>query len=123
MISTSFAEQVHNLCNPLTSDHLGDEDWLQIEMQAGLQLIANAEPQHPGAAIVLELYASDGITLLAQGNPMDFGQSTLLIWQAPNNQRVYLRMRHLYAGVAGEGIKYTIRVTQGEAIYFPILRK
>ena len=123
MVSTSFAEQVHNLCNPLDSDHLGDEDWLQIEMQAGLQLIANAEPQHPGAAIVLELYASDGVTLLAQGNPQDFGQSTILLWRAPQNQRVYLRMRHLYAGVAGEGIKYTIRVTQGEAIFFPILRK
>ena len=122
MISTSFAEQVHNLCNPLNSD-LDDEDWLRIEMQAGVQLVANAAPQHPGTAIVLELYASDGITLLAQGSPQDFGQDSVLLWKADETRRVYLRMRHLYEGVAGEGIKYTIRVTQGEATFFPILRK
>lgn len=123
MITMPFVEQVHNLCNPLTSDHLGDEDWLSIDMQAGVQLVANAAPQHPGTAIVLELYASDGSTLLAQGSPQDFSQTSILLWRADQNRRVYLRMRHLNEGVAGEGIKYSIRVTQGEAIFFPILRK
>jgi hypothetical protein len=123
MVPTTFTEQVHNLCNPLNSDHLGDEDWLQIEMQADKHLVAIARPEHPGAAIVLELYASDGTTLLAQSSPQDFGETTTLLWRATQNQRVYLRMRHLYEGVAGEGIKYTIQVTQGEATFFPILRK
>lgn len=123
MVTTTFAEQAHNLCNPLTAGHLGDEDWLRIEIQADTHLVANAVPQHPGTAIVLELYGADGITLLAQSNPKDFGESTILLWHAEETQRVYLRMRHLYEGVAGEGIKYTIQVTQGEATFFPILRK
>ena len=123
MVTTTFAEQAHNLCNPLTAGHLGDEDWLRIEIQVDTHLVANAVPQHPGTAIVLELYGADGITLLAQSNPKDFGESTVLLWHAEETQRVYLRMRHLYEGVAGEGIKYTIQVTQGEATFFPILRK
>jgi len=123
MISTTFAEQVHNLCNPLSTDHLDDEDWLSIDLKAGVQLIANATPMYPGAAIVLELFDSDGVTLLQQGTPQDFGYSTLLLWRSDQNRRVYLRMRHLHTGVAGEGIKYTIQVTQGEAIFFPILKK
>lgn len=123
MVSTTFAEQIHNLCNPLTPGYLGDEDWLRIEIQADTHLVANAIPQHPGTAIVLELYAADGVTLLAQSNPKDFGESTILLWHAEESQRLYLRMRHLYEGVAGEGIKYTIQVTQGEATFFPILRK
>jgi hypothetical protein len=92
-------------------------------MLADTHLVASAIPKHPGTAIVLELYGSDGVTLLSQSSPQGFGQSTVLLWRTEESQRVYLRMRHLYEGVAGEGIKYSIHVTQGVATFFPILRK
>jgi murein DD-endopeptidase MepM/ murein hydrolase activator NlpD len=118
--------QIHNFCNPLpNSGWKDDQDWLQLPMKAGQFLIIKAQPQSPSAAIVLELYGSQGSSgaLLANSQSQDFGQAATLIWSASQDGSYKLRMRHPDGRVLGSGVQYqvNVRITNFAPLWLPVL--
>ena len=117
--------QTHNFCNPLpASNWKNDQDWLSLPMKAGQFLIIEAQPQSPSAAIVLELYGSQGSSgaLLAKSQPQVFGQGTSMIWSASQDDTYTLRMRHLDGRVLGSGVQYQVkvRITNFAPLWLPV---
>jgi hypothetical protein len=123
-VNTSILSQVHNFCNPvLGSGWLNDQDWLKIDMTAGYRLTVHAIPQNNGAAPVLQLYASNGTSLLNEARPTDHGQTTQLAWTANQNTTVYLKTTDLDGLVAGDGTTYQLQIVMGYPYFLPVLRK
>ena len=100
--------QDHNFCNPLAADYQDDEDWISFDAQAGQRYRVVTYPMSERAAVVLRLYASDGVTLLDQVYPASFGRSTSLEWLADRDGRVYMQMTHLDGRVIGSVVKYQV---------------
>jgi hypothetical protein len=115
--------QIHNFCNPASSDYQDDEDWLRLPAHAYVTYRLSATPLAASSAVILELYASDGTTLLAATIPNKFGQPSSLSWYAEADGDLYLRMRHLDGRVIGNGVVYQIGMTSAYALYLPITGK
>lgn len=99
------ATQNHNLFCLL------DEDWAALTAVSGQTYTIQATGF---TSAVLELYDTDGTTLLAYHH--DNGVSPHQIeWQAPANGTYYLRVRHYWGlfGTFGSGTAYTLGVTSG----------
>jgi len=117
-----FSWQTHNFCNPTAVDRLNDEDWFSFSAIQGQNYSVLAQPTHGSAAVVIQLYASDGTTLLAEESPAQFGASSQLNWTATQDGVVYVRLRHLDGRVVGNGVGYQVRVARA-VIYFPLINK
>jgi murein DD-endopeptidase MepM/ murein hydrolase activator NlpD len=124
-IVTTETIQVHNFCNPLpASNWKDDQDWLRLPMKAEQFLIIEAQPQSPSAAIVLELYGSQGSSgaMLAKSQPQVFGQATSLLWTASQDDTYTLRMRHPDGRVLGSDVQYQVkvRITNFAPLWLPV---
>ena len=110
--------QTHNFCVP------GDEDWLQIKVTEGIPFQIETTPLHQSSAVVIELYADDGTTLLAKAAPGDnYGQSTLLTWKADESGTNYVRLYHPVSGIAGNAVAYAVKFTKGYEILLPMISR
>jgi hypothetical protein len=122
LTSGLVSTQEHNFCNPASgSGYLNDQDWVRINLKAGRQLIANAQPASGDAAAVLRLYAADGATLLQEVRPAQFGEITQLFWEATTDSTVYLQITHLDGRVAGDEVVYLLTMRQGFHINMPLI--
>jgi murein DD-endopeptidase MepM/ murein hydrolase activator NlpD len=109
--------QTHNFCNPLAANRLNDEDWVRFTVQTGQMYILRAEPLHASVGAVLELYAADGTTSLAQGSAAGFGKSAQIKWISDRQGQVYLRVRHLDGRVIGSAVSYQLEVREDYRTY------
>jgi hypothetical protein len=123
MINLDDSSRVHNFCNPLTSDRLDDEDWVSFSVQEGVQYLMQSVPLAGMTASILELYGSDGTTLLASAQPDKFGESSQIIWAAEQNDQMFLRVRHLNWKVSGNDVLYRLSVRKFQEIYLPFLNR
>jgi hypothetical protein len=73
------------------------------------------------SAAVLELYASDGTTLLASTSSGRLGQSSQLIWTAEQNEQLFLRVRHSNGNIVGNDVLYLLAVNKFKDFYLPLL--
>jgi hypothetical protein len=115
--------QTHNICNPLSPDYQDDEDWASFEVQTGRHYSIGAYPKSEQAAVVLRLYASDGVTLIKEVAPVEFGRSTNLEWIADYDGIVYLQMLHIDGRVIGSIVEYQVIMREGYMIFLPLQRR
>ncbi|GAB4578134.1 MAG: hypothetical protein Fur0022_08670 [Anaerolineales bacterium] len=125
LASVYLENQLHNFCD------LGDEDWVQLTLEAGFPYFIATTPIDPSAAVVIELYAADGTTLLEQVYPQDpngnptsgtdtLGLPTLLIFRPPETGTYYVRLVHPVNGVVGSAVRYLLTVN-GYQLFLPVV--
>ncbi len=122
-IAINGSPQTHNFCNPLASDRLFDQDWVTFTAQAGRTYFIEGTASAVQSAVELNLFASDGSTLLAASSPDWFGERTLLTWTADQDGMVYVRMRHVDGRVIGSVVTYQVQVREGFGLHLPIVHK
>lgn len=113
----------HNFCNPLTGDRLNDEDWVKFNIEIGENYIFQSTPLVNMTASILELYQSDGTTMITAIQPEEFGESSRIIWTADRDGLVYLRSRHLDGKVAGNIVSYLLTVSKYHPMFFPLINR
>ncbi|HLF90441.1 MAG TPA: hypothetical protein VI451_15945, partial [Anaerolineales bacterium] len=117
--------QTHNFCDA------GDEDWVQLFLEANATYFITTTPLDPSAAVVVELYGEDGTTLLSQVFPQDpnglptsgtdtFGLPTLLIFRPTTSGTYFLRLTHPVSSVAGSAVQYELAVNSYQ-VFMPVI--
>ena len=112
---------------------VGDEDWVQVVLEANITYFMQTTPLNPSSAVVMELYAEDGTTLLTQMYPQDpngnptsgtdtFGLPTLLVFRPTATGTYYLRLTHPVAGVAGNAVGYELEVNNYQ-MFLPLVAR
>ena len=82
-----------------------------------------ARPQGDmSAAVTVRFYSANGTTLLAEKEAAHFGNSTDLYWKATESGKIYIQLIHNNGNVAGNGVSYTVQLTDG-SIYMPLINK
>jgi len=112
---------IHNFCNPLSSDRLFDEDWVRFEATNGEKYLIESTPLTEMTGTILELYASDGTTLITASQSQSFGEKSRIIWTSDRQGQVYLRARHLDGAIAGNIVSYKLKVNRFLPIFLPFI--
>jgi hypothetical protein len=112
---------LHNFCNPLTPDRLNDEDWVSFEVETGQAYLMESIPTAGMSASIIELYASDGTTLVASAQSGGLNQNSRIIWNSDRDGIVYLRIRHLDGRIAGNIVTYQLNVIKFLPIFLPFI--
>ncbi len=105
--------QEHNLCG------MGDEDWVQFQAETGKSYRISTNPLGGGAAVHLQLYNTDGYSLLGEQIPADFGTAASLDWIAPADGTYYLRLLPIDPGLSGPGARYQVKVESLGQVFIP----
>lgn len=121
-INVGAVAQIHNFCNPESSNRLNDQDWLKFYATRGRTYLIRSVPVNGNAPTTLELIAPDGITILAIGKAQGFDEVTTLTWLADRTDSVYLRIQHLDSKAAGGDVSYWIQVLE-PYLFMPIVSK
>ncbi len=115
--------KTHNICNPLNPDYFDDEDWIKISVRAGRTYkITTAPLSGSPASLALDLYADDGVTLLASASADNLAEPTNLLWTADRTGLVYIRMENIDRNIVGEDVAYNVGVYE-LVLYMPLSYK
>lgn len=109
--------QNHTICG------LGDQDWLAFTPQAGQFYQFYTRNLAGDSDTFLALYAADGSTLLAENDDVQPGLQSSILWQAPSNNKVYLRVTHTDSRVGGNAVTYQVGVETPVQTWLPLLRR
>ena len=123
IIYTNGANQIHNYCNPLSPDYQNDEDWARLNVIHDQHYLIHSVANSPPTATVISLYAQDGVTLIAESVPREFGDDTVLVWTADRDEPVFIRLRHLDGRVIGNDVASTVSVRTGAWLFLPIIHQ
>lgn len=96
--------QEHNWCP------VGDVDWVAFQATAGQVLDLTTSARGLNAAAALQLYNTDGSTLLGEVHPVDENASASLEWTVPADGVYYVRLSPENALVGGDDTVYTFTV-------------
>ena len=101
----------------------GDVDWFALDLTAGLRYLISAVAEGSDADPLLELYGSDGTTLLASNDNLAADQlDSQISFDAPTAGRFYLRVQTTSgAGVADCNTNYALRSEVATAALLPRL--
>jgi hypothetical protein len=84
----------------------GDEDWFRFEVEAGRRYIIETVNLSAGCDTVMEIYESDGTTLLAYDDDSGGGSASRLEGLINNSRTLFIRLRHYSpVGTGGYGIR------------------
>lgn len=114
--------RVHNFCNPLTADRLGDEDWVSFTVEKGSEYLLESIPLSEATGTILELIAADGTSLITSAQSSSMGEKSRILWSSDRDDKVYLRIRHLDGRVAGNIISYQLKIDNFVPIFLPFIR-
>lgn len=116
--------QVHNFCNPETTDGLGDTDWITITVEAGRYLI-QALPISENTAAAISIYTGNGIslTLRTEMTQTIWGKPTFIDWIATNSDVLYIRVQHSDRRVAGSSVIYELYVSKNYPVFMPVISR
>jgi len=121
-VSGSFETQIRNYCNPAPgSGWINDQDWLRFTLQAGKAIFIHALPQNNGTSSILQLFASNGSTLLAEDRPESLGQPSYLSWRTEQDTTLYLKVIPLDNRITGDSATYQLRIQSGYPMFFPLI--
>jgi murein DD-endopeptidase MepM/ murein hydrolase activator NlpD len=123
LVEVNSPSASHNFCNPLTGARDNDEDWIKFSVQPGHTYMLRAIPTADMVAVVIDLYAPDGITLIRHAEPARFGSSTQIQWNSDQTATVYLRARHQDGRVIGSKVAYQLSVQELIPIFLPIVNR
>jgi hypothetical protein len=122
-VQVGAAPETHNFCNPLASNRLNDIDWVYFSVEKGKVYILQGVPLASSTAVILELYAVNGTTQLAQASAAGFGENVQIAWTSDRTGRVYLRARHLDGRVIGNAVTFQIVVREDYKLFLPVLNR
>ena len=105
--------QEHNLCG------VGDEDWVQFQAETGKSYRISTTPMGGGAAVHVQLYDTDGYSLLGEQMPADFAAAASLDWIAPKDGTYYIRQLPIDPGLSGPGARYQVKVEMLGQVFIP----
>jgi len=88
----------------------GDQDWVKFYGLSGEAYTIKASNLGSNCDTVIELYDSDGTTLLASMDDGFTGEDELLDWACPQDGIYYVKVRHYDSGVYGENTEYDLEV-------------
>ncbi|HAR98653.1 MAG TPA: hypothetical protein DCS11_07150 [Syntrophus sp. (in: bacteria)] len=95
--------QRHNFCDDA-------EDWFMFHGAAGRSYTLETLDLCPSADTIMELYDTDGATLLASDDDGGTGNGSKLEWTAPGHGAYHLRVRNS-GGASGPDLGYAISLT------------
>lgn len=106
---------------------VSDVDWVKFNAIAGVQYYINTRNSQ-GTNTVLDLYSTNGSTLLASNdNCTPFNASSCITWTAPSTGTYYVRVRPFDGTWTGRNANYDLgvlsSVTPAFRIYLPIILK
>jgi len=118
----------HNLCNPLNTNFITDQDWSWFQVPANQRFSIMAIPvQGSPAYLRLILYQRIGNDLveLKRVASSGYGIPVWLNWTAPAAQVIYLRAESMVPGLIGEGTAYSLQVYPGapRITFFPTVNR
>lgn len=97
-------EQQHTWCP------VGDVDWVAFQASAGQTLSLTTSALGLNSAAALQLYNTDGSTILSEVHPADANASASLQWTVPADGVYYVRLSPEDAQVGGEDTAYKFSV-------------
>ncbi|MCE7988086.1 MAG: DUF11 domain-containing protein [Caldilinea sp. CFX5] len=123
---TSATATVVNVGNASPNHNLhtaGDVDWFALDLTAGLRYLVSAVAEGSDADTLLELYGSDGTTLLASNDNLAADQlDSQVSFDAPADGRFYVKVQTTSgAGVAACNTNYALRSEVAAAVLLPRL--
>jgi len=102
--------QCHNFFDPY------DEDWIKFYALSGLEYTIEASELGLQTDVVLEIYDTDGTTMLVQENsPVSPRSDEVYYWTCPSDGWYYVRLRPFDPSVSGEGTDYKFEIYIVEA--------
>ncbi len=116
--------QTHNLST------LTDEDWLKVQLSAGISYTIKTSDLGVSGDTYLYLYDSDGTTLLVANDDYGGTLASRIDWVPPSTGQYYVAVKHWNPNAAGCGTSYDVSLEEGEAgaapltwSYFPVIMK
>ncbi len=97
-----------------------DEDWFQLEAQAGNKYLVQTPNLAAGVNPIVEVYTVEGVTLLNSNNDSGSGRTSKLEWQAPQDGPYFIRLSRGSGSAYGCNATYQISVTEFHQLYLPL---
>jgi len=119
MVISPGQSQSHNFCS------VNDEDWVKFQVQSGKLYVLETDALGFTNDTVLTLYDSDGTTVLAESDDIDYPQNlaSRVEWKAQQDDWLYARVRHFNGRIAGNAVTYTLRLEEGYEVYLPFISR
>jgi hypothetical protein len=95
----------------------GDVDWFQVEAQEGVAYVIETACLDEACDTVVELYGTDGSTLIAADDDGGVGLGSRIVWTAQTSGTYYIPVLHFCSEETGA---YQISIRQEEAACTPI---
>lgn len=99
-----------------TVHFVGDNDWVKFWGLQGAVYVIRTQNLGPESETFLDLYATDGATLLASDDDGGGGLASRLNWLAPATGDYYLRVRHFDSQTYGPNTSYDLSLTAAETV-------
>ncbi|MEM7531333.1 MAG: SBBP repeat-containing protein [Chloroflexota bacterium] len=100
-VSIKVGNPVQSFIAPRRFDVAGDEDWFRLETEAGRIYTMQTLNLAPGVNTILDLYETDGFTLLESDDDGGTEFSSILVWEAPKTATYFIRIRSKADGIIG----------------------
>jgi murein DD-endopeptidase MepM/ murein hydrolase activator NlpD len=104
-------------------DILKDEDWFRLETSAGAKYTLWTGDLTTGVDTVLEIYDTDGVTVLTLNDNDGNNAASLVEWYAPASGIYFIRITRAPNSSYGCDASYSMSVVQEVRAYFPLIRK
>ncbi len=105
-LSTDGTSQLHNFTPA------GDEDWVKFSATAGDYALQTSNLE-PGCDTIMELYDTDGTTLLAESDDFAFGLGSRILYTIPAAGTYYARVRNYHPSRFGTNMQYELLAVKG----------
>ena len=96
---------------------------MYFEVENGQAYLMESIPAADMAASIIELYDSDGTTLIASSQPEELNGFSRIIWTSDRSGIVYLRVRHLDGRIAGNIVTFQLKVNNFLPIFMPFVHR
>lgn len=106
-IVTDGTSQTHNFHIP------ADVDWVRFSTTLGGAYTIQTLNLGPASDTVLELYDTNGTTLLEVNDDGGVGLASRITWTAPANGTYFVKVRHYLASASGNDTNYDLQVIEG----------
>jgi Ig-like domain from next to BRCA1 gene/Concanavalin A-like lectin/glucanases superfamily/Bacterial pre-peptidase C-terminal domain len=91
----------------------GDQDWVQFPATAGTSYTIRTMNLGLSADTMLDLYASDGTTILQSNDDTTDSIASEIVWNAPATGTYYVRVRNWNPNTVGCGTGYDLQMSNG----------
>jgi hypothetical protein len=100
-----------------------DEDWFKFDATAGTSYEIQTTNLATGVDTVLEIYDTNGVTMLATNDNSGGGNASLLTWQAPADGTYFVRVRQAAGSAYGCDASYDVATRIMHRIYLPLVER